>query len=152
MPSKLRANLFGYVEVLQDADDAQRGDPPPPEAECFLKSHPDARKWAPGSKDSPHHAKWVKLRVQKIYATGGFGDEHRIGIINPRVYASAGRHRELTGSSGPGMSLPDSSIAPDELFADNTGRAADMAVHADRHSAAAAVQQQQAPFFEARAA
>ncbi|CAO1620815.1 unnamed protein product [Sympodiomycopsis kandeliae] len=116
MPSKLRFNLYGHVKVLQDADDIDNGQEPIPEAGCFLKLHPDARKWAPGAKASPHHAKWVRFVVEKIYATGGFGDEHRIGMIDRDVYAKASP-KTISGSSSDGGF--DNSNNNNNLFGDN---------------------------------
>lgn len=112
MPSKMRANLFGFVEELSQEEQKDEA------ARCFLSAHPDARKWAPGAKESPHHAVWVRFRVQKVYATGGFGDEHRIGSIARDVYARARPHDQVNQQEQEHHLLDDPSV--DDLFADNS--------------------------------
>lgn len=89
LPSKLRSTLFGSVELLEMPSSLSSASTA---TSCFLKHHPDAKYWAPESTDSPHVARWARLRVAKIYAVGGFGDEHRIGWIDRQVYAQAGPH------------------------------------------------------------
>ncbi|CAO1612717.1 unnamed protein product [Parajaminaea phylloscopi] len=137
-PSKLRFVLFGSMELVSgdggdDDDDgeatadAENGTAP---RECFLRHHRDASHWAPGSTDSPHVAKWARLRVAKVYAVGGFGDEHRIGWIDHDVYAQAVDGNDKSGSSpdmdsvgavdvGDGAARKDSTTIQ-ALFADNT--------------------------------
>ncbi|ODV80576.1 uncharacterized protein CANTADRAFT_88505 [Suhomyces tanzawaensis NRRL Y-17324] len=56
---------------------------------CFLKRHPDAVAWLPGSYGSPHSSRWAKLEVDAIYFVGGFGDRAYIGAIDPELYHAA---------------------------------------------------------------
>lgn len=86
MPSKLRTTLFGHIEVYDTSiQSTEVGEI----SKCFLRYHPDAKAWAPGSPQSPHRAVWVKLVVDRIYAVGGFGDEHRIGWIGLEQFRKA---------------------------------------------------------------
>lgn len=76
MPSKQRITLFGHFERLTDKEEIEKVAP------CYKSIHPDAKHWAPGSKDSPHVAFWTRFVVDKIYRVGGFGDESNIGWID----------------------------------------------------------------------
>jgi hypothetical protein len=110
MPSKPRMTLYGDVHELP------RGSPEAHEAaRCFLHLHPDARHWADGSRDSPHEARWVRLRAQKVYRVGGFGDESRIGWIDIDAYRKADPR---DAGLGPGIEEP-AHHAPAALFAEN---------------------------------
>ncbi|KAI1820077.1 pyridoxamine 5'-phosphate oxidase-domain-containing protein [Xylaria intraflava] len=67
-----RYSLLGYLEKIEnDADSAL--------AECFVKKHPDARLWLPGSR--VHVSQFMRLVVQHVYWIGGFGDRSHIGWI-----------------------------------------------------------------------
>lgn len=76
MPSKQRITLFGHFEKLNDKEEIEKVTP------CYKQIHPDAKHWAPGSKDSPHIAFWTRFIVDKVYRVGGFGDESNIGWID----------------------------------------------------------------------
>lgn len=80
MPSKGRANLHGKMHLVPASPAAD------PLAACFTAYHPDAAAWKPGSRMSPHLAKWARFEVERIYYVGGFGDEHYIGTIPLDVY------------------------------------------------------------------
>ena len=73
LPANLpRFALFGSVERLAEEEvkkDKVR--------ECFLKAHPEARIWEPGS--DVHDSWWGRLVVKEVYFFGGFGDRARIG-------------------------------------------------------------------------
>lgn len=60
-------------------------------SQCYLAAHPDSSHWAPGSddSDSPHKAMWVRVKVDKVYSVGGFGDEHRIGYVGKEAWEDA---------------------------------------------------------------
>lgn len=82
MPSKARAHLRGTMTPLSSEDSV------PTLAQCFADHHPDATAWIPGSKLSPHYARWVRFHPEHIYYVGGFGDEHFIGVLPTEVYRS----------------------------------------------------------------
>ncbi|WFD44603.1 hypothetical protein MPSI1_003271 [Malassezia psittaci] len=86
MPSKARVNLHGTMHTISD-------DHPAIDtlASCFLKYHPDAAIWKPGSRTSPHLAKWTHFAIESIYYVGGFGDEHYIGQIDLDQYRNEAR-------------------------------------------------------------
>lgn len=91
---------------------------------AFLHCHPDASHWAPGASDSPHEAVWVRFVVDKVYAVGGFGDEHRIGWIEKGVYAGAGGREEEEEAvvRDPAQVDDDAAYPPRSvLFGDNDG-------------------------------
>ena len=69
-----RFSLIGYLEPIsgQDAPDSGL-------ATCFVRSHPDAKYWLPGSR--VHHSEWLRLVVTQVYWIGGFGDRAYIGWI-----------------------------------------------------------------------
>ncbi|MCO5589177.1 hypothetical protein L7F22_043143 [Adiantum nelumboides] len=62
-------------------------------SKCYLDAHPDSSHWTPGSddSDSPHKAMFVRIRIEKIYSVGGFGDEHRIGYVSKEAWERLGR-------------------------------------------------------------
>lgn len=114
MPSKLRVTLFGHVVELPQEDTQGGSTRTHRLAKCFTSVHTDSVKWAPGAKESPHEARWVQLIVDRIYAVGGFGDEHRIGWISKEAYAAA-------GGSGEASTVPDLAVADgEENFAELT--------------------------------
>ncbi|WFD03439.1 hypothetical protein MOBT1_002128 [Malassezia obtusa] len=81
MPSKARTNMHGTMHVVpagHPATDALQA--------CFTHYHPDAAAWEPGSRLSPHLAKWARFAPERIYYVGGFGDEHYIGDIPVDMY------------------------------------------------------------------
>lgn len=128
MPSKLRFTLFGHMEPLNSSSSASASASSVEEVRsAFLRCHPDAAHWAPGAKDSPHQALWVRFVAEKIYAVGGFGDEHRIGWIDRDVYANAGRagHGEggkeeaVQREGGEAATEGEMLSSGDALFADN---------------------------------
>ena len=47
--------------------------------ECFIRSHPEAKIWEPGT--DIHESWWGRLVVREVYFFGGFGDRARIGWI-----------------------------------------------------------------------
>ncbi|KAI1433538.1 pyridoxamine 5'-phosphate oxidase-domain-containing protein [Xylaria sp. CBS 124048] len=67
-----RFSLLGYLEKIEDIPTASL-------AECFVKKHPDARYWLPGSR--VHKSEFMRLVVQQVYWIGGFGDRAYIGWI-----------------------------------------------------------------------
>jgi hypothetical protein len=69
-----RFSLVGYLEEISD-EDVQKQEV----AQCFTKSHPDARAWLPGNRI--HQSKWTRLVVEEVYWIGGFGDRAYIGWI-----------------------------------------------------------------------
>lgn len=85
MPSKQRLTLMGHVERIAK-DDPQMG----AYARCYLRTHPDARHWTPGSEESPHVAFWVRFVVDSIYRVGGFGDESSIGWVDMDLFRRNG--------------------------------------------------------------
>lgn len=64
-------------------------------SKCYLDAHPDSSHWTPGSddSDSPHKAMFVRIRIEKIYSVGGFGDEHRIGYVSKEAWEQAWKER-----------------------------------------------------------
>lgn len=67
-----RFNLLGYLEKISEDDVSAL-------AACFVKQHPDAKYWLPGSR--VHKSDFVRLVVQQVYWVGGFGDRSYIGWI-----------------------------------------------------------------------
>ncbi len=69
-----RFSLIGYLEPItgQDAPDSAV-------ASCFVRAHPDAKYWLPGSR--VHQSEWQRLVVTQVYWIGGFGDRAYIGWI-----------------------------------------------------------------------
>lgn len=118
-PSKLRFTLFGSM-VLQNAHNTSQNELTQI-SRCFLHHHPDSSKWAPGSKDSPHFASWAKFCVSKIYAVGGFGDEHRIGWISHDAYNKAASALSYLAEplASDDRSLEDVLDAPELFFGDS---------------------------------
>lgn len=105
MPSKLRVTLFGHVVELPQEDTNEESTRTHRLAKCFTSVHTDSMKWAPGAKESPHEARWVQLVVDRIYAVGGFGDEHRIGWISKAAYTAAGSRGRAYAA--PGVAFAD---------------------------------------------
>lgn len=73
-----RFSLIGHLAPIPGGDDRQ-GEVGAKLASCYLKSHPDARYWLPGSR--VHESHFVRLVVDQIYWVGGFGDRAFIGWI-----------------------------------------------------------------------
>lgn len=69
-----RYSLLGYLEPIP----GQKA-PTSDLASCFVKTHPDARWWLPGS--PVHKSEWLRLVVTNVYWIGGFGDRAYIGWI-----------------------------------------------------------------------
>ncbi|KAI0805178.1 pyridoxamine 5'-phosphate oxidase-domain-containing protein [Xylaria sp. FL0064] len=67
-----RFTLLGYIEKIEDVSTAAL-------TECFVRKHPDAKYWLPGSR--VHKSEFVRLVVQQVYWVGGFGDRAFIGWI-----------------------------------------------------------------------
>ncbi|KAI1276401.1 pyridoxamine 5'-phosphate oxidase-domain-containing protein [Xylaria sp. FL0933] len=67
-----RFSLLGYIEKIEDVPTAAL-------TECFVRKHPDAKYWLPGSQ--VHKSEFVRLVVQQVYWVGGFGDRAFIGWI-----------------------------------------------------------------------
>lgn len=85
MPSKQRLTLFGHIErINSDNDQIHRL------KKCFVRAHPDALHWTPGSGDSPHEAFWCTFHVDRVYRVGGFGDESNIGWIDMDLWKTSG--------------------------------------------------------------
>lgn len=74
-----RFSILGHVEKIPDGDNLRTGQPGAKLASCFVKTHPDARYWLPGSR--VHESHFVRLVVDQIYWVGGFGDRAFIGWI-----------------------------------------------------------------------
>ncbi|KAK3330972.1 pyridoxamine 5'-phosphate oxidase-domain-containing protein [Apodospora peruviana] len=75
-----RFSLLGHVELIPGGDDRSTKDKVGAElASCFVKAHPDARYWLPGSRI--HESHFVRLVVEQVYWVGGFGDRAYIGWI-----------------------------------------------------------------------
>ena len=70
---------MGYVERLDDETVAKSG-----VRDCFLKTHPEAAIWEPGS--DVHEAWWGRVVVREVYFFGGFGDRARIGWLPVEVW------------------------------------------------------------------
>ncbi|KAG7291646.1 hypothetical protein NEMBOFW57_001665 [Staphylotrichum longicolle] len=73
-----RFSLIGHLERIKDGDDRE-GEVGANLANCFVKSHPDAKYWLPGNRI--HQAHFVRLVIEQIYWVGGFGDRAYIGWI-----------------------------------------------------------------------
>ncbi|OBA19564.1 hypothetical protein METBIDRAFT_79572 [Metschnikowia bicuspidata var. bicuspidata NRRL YB-4993] len=63
---------------------------------CFLERHPDAERWLPLNKRSPHQAHWAKVVVSDVFMVGGFGDRAYIGPVAGEQYHAAWIHIEKT--------------------------------------------------------
>lgn len=79
-----RFSLLGYIEKISEEDEATtttttKTTSAAALSECFVKQHPDAKYWLPGSR--VHKSDFVRLRVQQVYWVGGFGDRAYIGWI-----------------------------------------------------------------------
>ena len=78
LPANLpRFSLIGYVEKLSQEEVEEYGI-----RDCFIKTHPEATIWEPGS--DIHDSWWGRLIAQEVYFFGGFGDRARIGFGPPR--------------------------------------------------------------------
>lgn len=74
-PSNLpRFALLGYLERMSESEVREKRI-----AECFVRTHPDARLWVPGN--DIHESHWARLVVREFYWFGGFGDRARIGWV-----------------------------------------------------------------------
>lgn len=73
-----RFSLLGRLERIEGGDDRQ-GEVGRKLAECFVRTHPDARYWLPGNRI--HESHFVRLVVEQVYWVGGFGDRAFIGWI-----------------------------------------------------------------------
>lgn len=73
-----RFSLLGHTEAIEGGDDRE-GEVGAKLAKCYVKTHPDAKYWLPGSK--VHESHFVRLVVDQIYWVGGFGDRAFIGWI-----------------------------------------------------------------------
>ncbi|KAL2263095.1 hypothetical protein VTK26DRAFT_8253 [Humicola hyalothermophila] len=73
-----RFSLIGHTEAIEGGDNRE-GEVGARLAECYVKTHPDARYWLPGSR--VHESHFVRLVVEQIYWVGGFGDRAFIGWI-----------------------------------------------------------------------
>ncbi|KAK0543374.1 hypothetical protein OC845_006155 [Tilletia horrida] len=91
MPSKGRITLFGSIEELSKPSSVSspQADDQVDVAKCFLSYHHDAGHWAPGAKDSPHSAIWIRFKTEQVYQIGGFGDEHSIRFLPIDEYRKA---------------------------------------------------------------
>ena len=88
-----RVTLFGYLETLSETPDRTLASL----ETCFLKSHPDAKVWLPGTPGSPHASFWARLVVTHAYWIGGFGDVQQIGWINLTEWKGIRRHGSVAG-------------------------------------------------------
>ncbi|KAK0520786.1 hypothetical protein OC842_006993 [Tilletia horrida] len=89
-PSKNRMTLFGAIEELSHPSSSSSSSlENTAAAKCYLTHHKDAAHWAPGARDSPHSALWVRMRVEEVYVIGGYGDEHAIRFLPMEDYRSA---------------------------------------------------------------
>ncbi|KAK4133315.1 hypothetical protein BT67DRAFT_423251 [Trichocladium antarcticum] len=73
-----RFALLGHLAPIPGGDDRQDA-VGARVASCYLKSHPDARYWLPGSR--VHESHFMRLVVEQVYWVGGFGDRAFIGWI-----------------------------------------------------------------------
>ena len=69
-----RFSLIGYIEPIPETVVEEEG-----VETCFLAGHPDAEAWTPGNEI--HESWWGRLRVERVYWIGGFGDRAYIGWI-----------------------------------------------------------------------
>lgn len=81
MPSKGRTSMTGQMHVIEAPAASTAA-----LAKCFTHYHPDAAAWMPGSRASPHVARWARFTPEHIYYVGGFGDEHYIGTVPLGIY------------------------------------------------------------------
>lgn len=88
-----RITLFGYLDTLPDLSDAAAASL----EKCFLRSHPDAKYWLPGTPGSPHASFWARLVVTQAYWIGGFGDVQQIGWMNVTEWKGIRRQGSLPG-------------------------------------------------------
>ncbi|GAA5971762.1 hypothetical protein JCM11641_001504 [Rhodosporidiobolus odoratus] len=77
-----RIALFGAIERVEGEEELERC------KQTYLEAHPDARGWIPPN--GPHSAFYARLRINKVYDFGGFGDVAFIGWIPLDLYRSAG--------------------------------------------------------------
>ncbi|PCH43767.1 hypothetical protein WOLCODRAFT_75371, partial [Wolfiporia cocos MD-104 SS10] len=80
--SRARVALIGNVTIFEDIRSAPNVDTI---QQCYLRRHPDARRWLPGPRE-PHIAYWARFDPHTVYYVGGFGSEHYIGYIPLDMY------------------------------------------------------------------
>jgi len=94
-----RFSLIGHIKRLSDQDASKHHI-----RECFLKTHPEAATWAPGSE--VHDSWWGRLVVEEVYFVGGFGDRARIGWIPVELWRNISQSEidsyRLVGEEGYG--------------------------------------------------
>lgn len=96
-----RVNLFGTLEnvTFSSPKDLRKLE------HCFLERHPDSKYWLPYRSVTPHASHWTKLRVEKAYMVGGFGDRAYIGGIDGEKYHQAPVLAEDVYSGLPSITL-----------------------------------------------
>ncbi|GAA5822124.1 hypothetical protein JCM11251_004865 [Rhodosporidiobolus azoricus] len=77
-----RVALFGAIERVEGEEELEKC------KKAYLEAHPDARGWIPPN--GPHSAFYARLRINKVYDFGGFGDVSWIGWIPMDLYRSSG--------------------------------------------------------------
>ncbi|GAA5929789.1 hypothetical protein JCM10213_002785 [Rhodosporidiobolus nylandii] len=77
-----RVALYGSIERVEGAEEIKKVE------QAYLEAHPDARGWIPPN--GPHSAFWARLRINKVYDFGGFGDVAFIGWIPLELYRDSG--------------------------------------------------------------
>ncbi|CAD6887033.1 unnamed protein product [Tilletia controversa] len=146
MPSKNRITLFGSVQELSSPSSLEADKV----ASCYLKHHKDASHWAPGSKDSPHSAIWVRLSVQEVYSIGGYGDEHAIRFLPMdeyrRVDHSTAEEAEGRLDDGQSSGSLGPSVDYEALFGDSVTETG-MDRNSDTHNSASEDSPQQVPLL-----
>ncbi|TDL26159.1 hypothetical protein BD410DRAFT_784208 [Rickenella mellea] len=90
--SQARVSLMGKVHVFPDGTGGENSI-----RECYIKSHPDAKRWLPDNEHGPHTALWARFDPHTIYFVGGFGDEHYIGSIPLPLYQETNPTISVTG-------------------------------------------------------
>jgi hypothetical protein len=88
-----RITLFGYLDPLPELSGIAAVNL----EKCFLRSHPDAKYWLPGTPGSPHASFWARLVVTQVYWIGGFGDVQQIGWMNVTEWKGIRRDGSLAG-------------------------------------------------------
>lgn len=77
-----RVALFGSLEPVTSPAEITKVEA------AYLAAHPDARGWIPPN--GPHSAFYARLRVNRVYDFGGFGDVAFIGWLPLELYREAG--------------------------------------------------------------
>lgn len=98
--SKPRAVLKGSFSPVLDEEQQTAIE------KCFLKQHPDAHSWIPGSGLGFHDADWVLFNISEIYYIGGFGNYAYIGDIPLDTYRAVEPKRIAPMHRGPGSHPP----------------------------------------------